>query len=76
MSRANKSRRLQEGWHTAVLRAARTPSEELTAACDWLRAEAKRGGPDAIKAMTTEVLDLVEQLRTANATAASKEGTP
>ncbi len=76
VSRANASRRRQKEWHTAVLKSAKTPSEELSAACDWLRAEARRGGPDVIKASAAAVLGLVEQLRTADEATASKGGTP
>ena len=65
MTRANAARTRQADWHQACLRAAQTAGERLSAACDWLRAEARRAGPDAVAEATARVLAHIAELREA-----------
>jgi hypothetical protein len=65
VSRANEARARRRAFHQANLRAARTPSRRLAAAWDWLRAEARRAGPDVIEETTEQVLAMAEQLHQA-----------
>lgn len=65
LKRAKAALLRQREHHQARLDQAGTPRERLRAACMWLIAEAKRGGPQVLDQETDVVMERVDQLRKA-----------
>lgn len=64
--RAQQAIQRQQGYHETRIGRAATVLDKLRAACMWLVAESKRGGPDALGEDLETVLELVERRRQAN----------
>lgn len=72
--RADRRRKREQEHHQAQLERADTPRRRLTAICDWLVAEASRGGPDQVREAIDAVARLVHDYRTANNPVEAEEG--
>lgn len=63
----------QDTFHRNRVEQGATVLDKLRAACSWLVAEAKRGGPQALSEDLETVLELAEQRRRSNLPATTEE---
>lgn len=72
--RAERRRKRELVHHESQLERADTPRRRLTVICDWLVAEASRGGPDQVREAFDAVARMVQDFRTANNPVEVEEG--